>query len=251
METELSNLALTTGLGLAGVAGLFSYGAFHPRSRLFAPVVYRGKTTDPPSVALTFDDGPDDRATPAILDELAARDVKATFFVIGRHVERCPDLIRRIDAEGHLIGNHSYDHSHYGMFRWRRYWCDQLLRTEQAIEQIIGRRTAFFRPPMGFKQHHIARAARDGRYALITWSRRAMDGRKTSERRIIERLTMNVRPGDILVMHDGVDPWMRRSPRMAVKAIGPLLETLGERGLGCCRLDELIETPGYRMPEAK
>lgn len=246
MTAAWTTLAIPAGLGAAGVAGVLSYGAFHPRSRLFAPVIYRGTTDDPPRVALTFDDGPDPEGTPAILDLLAEHGAKACFFVIGRHAERWAGLVKRIDDEGHLIGNHSHEHSHFGMFRRGSYWRHELHRAEEAIAAATGRRPAFFRPPMGFKHMHIARAAREQGLRIVTWTRRGLDGRRTTAERILRRLAGRAQAGDILGLHDGREAGSRRPSRATVEAVGPLIEALRARGLGPCRLDELIGQAPYR-----
>src|SRR3954471_13399906 len=99
-------LELGTGAVLVGGA---VHGAFHRNSFLFGKPVTRLPRTER-RVALTFDDGPNEEATPAILDALHARGVRATFFILGRHAERWPHLVKRIADEGHAIGNHGYYH---------------------------------------------------------------------------------------------------------------------------------------------
>src|SRR6185437_4519199 len=107
------NPILELGIGAvsAGLLTVASYATFVPKSGIWGPVVWRGTSEDPPRVALTFDDGPTAGSTDRILDLLGEMNVKAGFFVIGRNVEGEPELLRRIDAEGHLVGNHTYDHS--------------------------------------------------------------------------------------------------------------------------------------------
>ena len=85
-----------------------AYGSFQIRANYFVTSIHKGKKK---SIALTFDDGPHPENTPRILDILKDKGVKATFFVIGKNAEKYPDLLRRIDAEGHIVGNHSYSHN--------------------------------------------------------------------------------------------------------------------------------------------
>src|SRR3954447_24730808 len=93
----------------AVLLGGAAHGAFHRNSFLFGSPITRLRTADR-AVALTFDDGPNPAATPAILDALKARGVRATFFILGRHAERWPDLVARVASEGHAVGNHGYFH---------------------------------------------------------------------------------------------------------------------------------------------
>ncbi|MGI9014419.1 MAG: polysaccharide deacetylase family protein [Phycisphaerales bacterium] len=247
----IATLAISAGLGVAGASGLVGYGIFHPRSQLFGRVITNGRR-EISSVALTFDDGPHPNGTPAILDRLAVRGVKAAFFVIGRHVQRWPELLARIDSEGHLIGCHSYEHAHGGMFGSAAYWRAELSRTMDAVSAVTGRCPAFLRPPMGFKSPHLMRAARAEDMFIITWSRRAFDSRKATPVSIVQRL-QRAQPGDILALHDGHDPSARSVQRdltATVAAIDPLVTALADGGLGCARLDDLIGLQPYTNHES-
>lgn len=244
------NWPLTSAIaaGVTAFVGSFCYGAFWPRSRLFAPVVCRGEAGHGKRIALTFDDGPHPEATPALLDVLAAHDVKAAFFVIGANAARHPDVLRRMDAAGHILGNHSYDHDYLGMFRLHRYWADQLARTDDAIVEAVGKRPTMFRPPMGFKQIFIGETVRRRGYTMVTWTRRAFDGWPISTERILSRLVEPARAGEILTLHDGADAHTneRRDLMRTVHAVGPLIEGLRGRGFELVRLDELIDVKPYR-----
>lgn len=223
---------------VAAVIGTLAWGTFVPQSAMWGPLVWRGGNDGHPRVALTFDDGPHVDATPRILDELAATQTKAAFFLIGAFASRHPDIVRRIHAEGHLIGNHTYDHPALGLFRGPAYWRRQIERTDQLIADLVGIRPNLFRPPVGIKTLFSARAGR--RHAVVTWSRRAFDGVATSPQTIVARLERSA-PGDILLLHDGVSPQSRRDPDATVRAVRPLIQRLRHRNLVPVRLDELIE----------
>lgn len=240
----LANFA-TIGVGAAVLGGVAAYGLVAPRSRLWAPVIYRGASTDPPRVTLTFDDGPTPGSTPGILDTLAELEVRAAFFVIGMNAARWPDLIERIDAEGHIIGNHSYDHAYFGTMHRTAYWQRQLQRTDDVIESIIGKRPAMFRPPMGLKTGHLAAAARQSGHAIVTWSRRAFDGIPTRSERIVSWVVPAARAGDIVLLHDGCGRKPAPDTAGAVAALHPLILGLRRRGLEPVRLDELIDLAAY------
>jgi peptidoglycan/xylan/chitin deacetylase (PgdA/CDA1 family) len=231
-------------LAIAALGG-FAYATFHPRSMIWGPVISHGPL-DANQVALTFDDGPTPGATDRVLDVLAASHVKATFFVVGLNVEKNPDLLRRIRDEGHLAANHSYDHAHFGIMRRTRYWRHELRATDDAIENVLKLRPALFRPPMGMKTWHVTTAARENKQSLITWTRRAVDGLPTTPQRIVSRFK-DVKPGDILLLHDGVEPNAPHRDRSAtIQSLRPLIDLLKEKNLKPVGLDELLEVKPYQ-----
>jgi len=233
---------------LAGTAvlGVGSYATFAPRCRWFAPVIFHGDRKGPPRVALTFDDGPHPTATPAILDVLREHGVPAAFFMIGRHVVRHPDIVRRAYDEGHLIGNHTFDHAYHGALRGIGYWHREIARTSDVIEQVIGERPTTFRPPMGIKHRLIYIAARREGCQLVTWTQRGRDGVPTTVPRVLDRIVPHVRGGDIITLHDGCDPHFNRDTQVTVDTLWPLIKAVRERGLAFERLDRLIGMAGYQ-----
>jgi peptidoglycan/xylan/chitin deacetylase (PgdA/CDA1 family) len=234
-------------LSTATLAAL-GYVSISPTSRFWGPVVPTGDTAAPPRYALTFDDGPCETATPQILDTLRDLNARATFFIIGVNARRFPHIVRRIYDEGHIVANHSYTHSHFGIMRAGWYWERQIRETDALLQGIIGVKPAFFRPPMGARHLHLTRAARRYGHTIITWSRRAMDGIPTTPDRIVGRLSRHTAPGDILIMHDGLDPNLHRDPTPSVKAVRPLIEQLRRQGLEPAPLYELIHTAPYAQP---
>lgn len=245
MNTLLPQLLPTVTLAAAGLAAFGAYSIFAPGSQVFGPVVSRAPRGGARGVAITFDDGPCPGTTEPILDALEGAGVRAAFFLIGANAQRWPALVRRIDAAGHMIGNHSYEHSWLGPFRWRRYWHDQLVRTDGAIADAIGRRPRLFRPPMGIKTTLVAAAARSTGHTVVTWTRRAFDGVPTTPPRILARLVPRAQAGEILLLHDGTEPRGRHDRSATVGAMRPLLTGLRERGLDVQRLDHLIGLEPY------
>ena len=240
---------IAAGLAWAAVgAAAITWGSISPRSNLWGRVITRG-SSGKQGVALTFDDGPTPGATNHVLDILADYRVPAAFFVVGINVEKSPELIRRMHDEGHVVGNHSFNHSNVGFFRGGRYWRGEIDRTSNAIESAIGRRPALFRPPMGVKTWLIHAAARRHHQAIVTWTRRAFDGVATTPDRIVERLSPHTQPGDILLLHDGVRPNYHRDMFATIGALPRLIAALRNRGLNFMRLDELIGLPPYTDEE--
>ena len=216
-----------------------------PQSQFWGNAISAGPIDNRRQLSLTFDDGPDGEFTPRILDTLSEHGVHATFFVIGRNVERFPEVVSRIAAEGHLLGNHTWDHDHHGYLRGRGYWNEQLAQTDRAVAQIIGQRPAFFRPPMGLRTGHVMQAAMERDKTVVTWTRRGMDGVATSAEKIQSRLGPLAQPGEIVVLHDGVEPNSRRSPAATCAALGPILQRWKERDLHPVRLDQCLERSAY------
>ncbi|MGV3721326.1 MAG: polysaccharide deacetylase family protein [Actinomycetota bacterium] len=182
-------------------------------------------------VALTFDDGPDPVQTPRVLDALAELGARATFFVVGAQADRHPELIRRIQSDGHQLGNHTYSHFHCpeldlgGLMR-------QIERTDDAVEAALGLELAeplLFRPPFG--ELHPRQAlylAMRGR-SVAFWSRDSRDYRGATAGEIAA-LGATLGSRDVLLLHD-------RFPN-TVEALPTLLETLQRRGMRTVTLDE-------------
>jgi peptidoglycan/xylan/chitin deacetylase (PgdA/CDA1 family) len=222
----LSILFTTSGLGV----GL---GVSFPEWRMFGSSLCRVRTTQK-VVALTFDDGPDPASTPALLDLLARKGVRATFFCIGRQVAEHRELARRITAEGHLIGNHSFAHSRgTNLFGEARLRAD-LEHAQQEITQAVGRTPEFFRPPMMLTNPQVFRVTRALSLTVAGCAIRCYDRRDGSTRKVLHRVLRRLRPGVIIALHDGGVP-----PERLVDLAGQLLDKLHALGYRCLRLDEL------------
>ena len=207
---------------------------------MFGKVIWKGDRSATEALALTFDDGPHPDGTTAILDQLAECDVRATFFVIGAHAQRWPDLVRRMTDEGHLVANHSYDHKLTGLIYMGPYWRDQIRRTNDVVEQLTGHRPNLFRPPMGFKHWQLLQVAQAEGMRTVNWSRRARDGVSTTSQKILDRLVEPSVAGDIILLHDGIVERLPRSTEPTIEALGQLIKGLKQRGLAITRLDDLI-----------
>ena len=185
----------------AAVLGGAIHGAFHRNSFLFGKPITR-VSSETKSVALTFDDGPNPDATPLILDALADRGVRATFFILGRHAEQWPDLVKRVAAEGHSIGNHGYFHRKLH-FKSPAYVRNDLTLGTRAIEQIAGVHPRLFRAPHGFRSPWVTPIARSLGQRTVGWSFGVWDSDRPGRDVIVERIMRGTRPGSILLLHDG------------------------------------------------
>ncbi|MDI6891991.1 MAG: polysaccharide deacetylase family protein [Actinomycetota bacterium] len=155
-----------------------------------------------PVVAITFDDGPNPSHTPQILDVLWEKKVKATFFVVGKHVEKYPELAKRIAEEGHDIGNHSYSHRDL-VPATRRVVLNETGKTERAIFKATGTKTRLFRPPRGIYSNAARKLLVEEGYRIILWTMSTLDWRGVSPKRILRRVKLYIRSGGIILFHDG------------------------------------------------
>lgn len=188
-------------------------------------------------VALTFDDGPDPQRTPAVLDLLARQGVRATFFVVGARAEAHPELVRRIVAEGHVVGNHSYTHSWRFPLRSLGRTVEELRRTGEVLHRITGRQPRLFRPPFGVTNPTIARAVRRLGLDPVGWSIRSLDTMGQSPERVAARILRRLHPGAVILLHDRC----AGSERL----VGLLVEGLRSRGLEPVTLPELFDIEAY------
>ena len=207
------------GAGVAIVGGA-AHGAFHRNSWLFgAPLTSvpgAGKR-----VALTFDDGPNPDATPLILDALKERGVKATFFILGRHADQWPDVVRRVADEGHAIGNHGWFHRKLH-FKTPAYVRDDLTRGTASIEAACGVHPRLFRAPHGFRSPWVTAIARSLGQRTVGWSLGVWDSARPGVDVIADRTVNGAKPGSILLLHDG-DGYDPRGDRVQTARAVPLI----------------------------
>jgi peptidoglycan/xylan/chitin deacetylase (PgdA/CDA1 family) len=219
------------GVGLAGLAaaGLAAHGTWHRNSWIFGPALSRLPGTED-QVSITFDDGPNPVATPAILDVLRREQVAATFFVLGRHAERWPDLVRRMADEGHQLANHGYWHRKLHR-RSPAYVRDDLTRGTEQIERAAGVRPRHFRAPHGFRSPWVTPIAASLGQRTVGWSLGVWDSAKPGVDEIVRRSLSGLRAGSILLLHDG-DGYDAQGDRTQTAAALPLIiRGLRERGL--------------------
>lgn len=218
-------------LGLAGLAaaGLAAHGTWHRNSWIFGAALSRLPDGDD-RVSITFDDGPNPHATPLILDVLLRAKVRATFFVLGRHADRWPHLVRRMADEGHQLGNHGYWHRKLHR-RGPGYVRDDLARGTDAIERVApGARPRHFRAPHGFRSPWVTPIARGLGQRTVGWSLGVWDSARPGAGEIARRALRGVKAGSILLLHDGdgYDPDGDR--RQTAEALPLIIDGLRDRG---------------------
>jgi peptidoglycan/xylan/chitin deacetylase (PgdA/CDA1 family) len=181
--------------------GTLLWGAYDPNSPLFGPAIGRGRR-DGLVCYLTFDDGPNPHATPPVLETLAASGVPATFFQVGAHVRRFPEVARLVAARGHEIGNHTFSHvklHRRGPARVRA----ELQQAHETIAEITGRAPRVFRAPHGYRNPFVGREVRRLGYRVFGWSFGVWDSARPGADVIRRRVARSLRPGAIILLHDG------------------------------------------------
>ena len=216
-----------SGAGVASAAAL-AWGAFERNSPLFGPV-QRRLPGDDAVVALTFDDGPNAQATPAILDTLGSEGVLATFFVLGRHADRWPSLVARVRREGHVVANHGYHHQKL-LWKSPRYVHDDIAGGTAAILRAGCDRPTLFRAPHGQRNPWVTPIARAGGQRTVGWTLGVWDTARPGAQVIADRVVRGAECGSIILLHDG-DGYDADGDRTQTAAALPMIiRGLRERG---------------------
>jgi peptidoglycan-N-acetylglucosamine deacetylase len=216
-------------------------GANSPTATWFGSQVSHG-SRDGRQVAITFDDGPDDPYTLEIAQILDERDAKGTFFMVGKALDRRPDIARQLRADGHLLGNHSY---HHDSWRWLDPRYPELERTQRAFRRHLGVCPAYYRAPHGQHTPFLAHVVGDHGMTMVGWDVSAGDWKTDDARLVARRVLDDVEPGSIIVLHDGLDGSVKADRSVLVRAMPLILDGLARRGLKPVRLDALLDESGY------
>lgn len=198
------------------------------------------RTNDSSNIAFTFDDGPDPKYTPLLLDLLVKYKIKATFFVLGSKAEKHPELILRIHKDGHLIGIHNFVHrSNWVMFPWtiRR----DLDYSASVVEGITGVRPIYYRPPWGLLNLFDFFILKP--YKIILWSVMAEDWKsKGGSEKIKKRLLNKIKNGDVILLHDSGDTIGadEDAPMNTINALKVVIKEMQNKGYTCVRMDEML-----------
>ena len=196
------NGTAVTDLLLGLVGGVIYYGSAVPGSQILGRSLVRGRPGER-RVALTFDDGPTPPFTEQILDILRQRNVPATFFVNGNHVQRFPDLLKRAHTENHTIGNHTYSHPFF-YFKTPRRMASEIDRAQDSIERVIGLRPRVFRSPYGVRWFGLFGVLRHRGLHSVQWSDTGYDWvQRNSPAEIASKALKNLKDGSIILLHDG------------------------------------------------
>lgn len=224
------------GLLLAGYTAILVWGSMSIYVGFYMPVTCKVNTTEK-VVALTFDDGPQTYFTPQVLDILQAHHAEAAFFCIGKNIEAQEELLKRIHAEGHLIGNHSYSHHFWFDLFGAGQMLEELRLTDTLVENATGLRPHFFRPPYGVTNPNLRKAVQRGGYFPLGWNIRSLDTIARKEDELLHRIISKLQPGSIILLHDSME--------ITVKILPALIEQIRSKGYTIARIDKILNVPAY------
>ncbi|MBI4267478.1 MAG: glycosyltransferase [Chloroflexi bacterium] len=231
-----------------------AHGYFVPASPFFGEVYYEGDSSEK-VIALTFDDGPNEPYTSEILGILKTYDIKATFFVVGKTVEQYPDTTRRILAEGHVVGNHSYSNKTNLAITENGY--KDLKWAEEVIFDVVGVRPLLYRPPEGRKTPWELQEIKADGITAVTWSvstnenQRKLRFWEQSPEMLAERIVNEAKPGKIVLLHDGYDSnrGEEANRSLTVRALPLIIKQLRADGYRFVTVPELLNVPAYGAVE--
>jgi peptidoglycan/xylan/chitin deacetylase (PgdA/CDA1 family) len=227
--------ALAAAAGAAGAA-LLAHGAFEPNSPVFGPAIGRGPPE--PAVYLTFDDGPHPRTTERIVRILERERVPATFFMLGRHVDRYAEVARGVAQHGFGIGNHTYTHTKMTLLGPAR-TAAEVSRAHETIVSRTGIAPRAFRAPHGYRNPFLRRVLATYGYRVFGWTFGVWDTARPGADVIRRRMRARLRPGAVLLLHDGdgYDPEGDRA--QTAEALPGIIEDTRAMGYEFRSLDRL------------
>lgn len=195
---------------------------------------YKGKKDQ--RIALTFDDGPLP-LTETILDILKAEKVPAAFFCIGKNMAAHPELLQRIVADGHVLGNHTYTHSFSFDWQSAATMKAELAKTNETAQQITGKKLRLFRPPYGVTNPNLAKAIAATGMQSIGWNLRSFDTKAKSEAALLKRLLRQLKGGDVILLHDTIP--------VTAAVLTSFIQEARKRGFIFAPLDEVLSVSPY------
>ncbi len=229
--------------GAVGVVGLAYYNAQVPKSQLYGKTIFRNKAAGK-RIALTYDDGPNPDYTPELLELLARHNAHATFFQIGKWVEREPALAREVKDAGHAVGNHTFTHPTLALCSTERVQ-EELRRCHAASEaagieysQVDG--ASLMRCPWGRRRPGTLRAVKDAGYMPVQWSITGWDWAERKSADDIAGRCLKAREGDVILLHDGVHTEPRADRSKSIYATRQVLEQLGAQGYEFVTIPDLV-----------
>jgi peptidoglycan/xylan/chitin deacetylase (PgdA/CDA1 family) len=226
------------GLTAAAAASAAGYQSMVPQGKWFGRT-FAGGIRGSKQIALTYDDGPNDPHTLKLLDVLAKRSVRATFFMIGRYVQQRPDIARAVAQAGHVIGNHTFTHPLL-IFESAARTRTQLLQCRSALQDAVGEHSNLFRPPFGGRRPATLRVARALGLETVMWNVAGYDWNAPPAAVIEKKIVRQMRGGDVILLHDGGHRVMGADRAQTVIATDNLIRRYKDQGYEFVTLEEML-----------
>jgi peptidoglycan-N-acetylglucosamine deacetylase len=195
-----------------------------------------GVDTKEKKVAISFDAAWGAEKTPQILDLMKKYNIKTTFFLVGFWVDKHPDMVKRIVAEGHEIGNHSSTHPDFRKIPKEK-MIEELKITNDKIKALIGKDTTLFRPPFGEYNNNVIETSNSEGYQVIKWSVDSLDWKDLSPGQMYKRVAEDIEPGDIVLFHN--------NGKYTVEALPDIIEKIQKDGFKIVPISEVLYKDNY------
>ncbi len=212
------------------------WGCYYVGSNFFIKIICRANT-DKKEIAISFDDGPAENYTQQILNILNTENVKATFFCIGNRIAGNEAVLKQLQADGHIIGNHSYSHHFwFDMYAAKKMQSD-LQQMDAEMERVTGLKPKLFRPPYGVTNPNLAKAIKKGGYTPVGWSVRSMDTVIKDGERLLAKINEGIKPGAVFLFHD--------TSKSTLNILPEFIQEVKKRGYNIIPLDKLLALQPY------
>ncbi len=211
-------------------------GCYYVGSNFFIKIVCKA-ATNKKEIAISFDDGPAENYTPQILAILKAEQVKAIFFCIGNRISGNESILKQIDTEGHIIGNHSYSHHFWFDLYSLKKMQDDMKQMDTEMERATGLKPKLFRPPYGVTNPNLAKAIKNGGYTPVGWSIRSMDTVIKDGKKLLGKINDGIKPGAVFLFHD--------TSKATVDILAGFIQEVKKRGYHIVPLDKMLDLQAY------
>ncbi|MBL7703705.1 MAG: polysaccharide deacetylase family protein [Ferruginibacter sp.] len=212
------------------------WGCVNVGSDFFIPIICKADINKK-EIALSFDDGPAENYTPQILDVLKAENVKATFFCIGNRIGGNENILKQVQEEGHIIGNHSYSHHFWFDMYPAKKMQEDLRQMDAELERVTGLKPKLFRPPYGVTNPNLAKAIKKGGYMPVGWSVRSMDTVIKDEKKLLDKINAGIKPGAVFLFHD--------TSKNTAAVLPDFIKEVKKRGYSIVPLHKLLALQPY------
>lgn len=244
-SNKTARVAGSATLGLAALAGAYKLisSGLQPESQLFGRTLISGN--DPNEWALTYDDGPNPRSTPELLDVLARHNAHATFFMVGKFIREQPELVRRVHAAGHIVGNHTMSHPFLAS-KPMSFVREEIGGCSKLLEDTLGAPVRFFRAPFGARRPGILRFVREEGMAPVQWNAQGNDWEPIGVEGILARIAPGLARakkrgrGANILLHDGFDEQQGYDRTDTVQATAALLENAARNDIRMVTVDAWV-----------